>query len=80
VLEVAHLLCFAGTTDVVGLLLSAARRDDRQATRKQEVAAVAVFNLDGVTDATEVVDVGGQNELHCFANSVLRVAVTASRR
>ena len=72
VLEVAHLLGLAGAADVVHLLLRAARCDDRQAARKQEVAAVAVFDLDGVAGGTEVVDVGGQNELHCFANSVLR--------
>src|SRR6185312_3233247 len=80
VLEVADLLGVAGATDVVGLLLRAAGRDDRQATRQQEVAAVAVLDLDGLADGTEVVYVGSQNELHCFASSVLRSAVTATRR
>src|SRR6201993_1444485 len=72
VLKVSHLLGVTGATDVLDLLLRAARRDDRQATREQEVATVSVLDLNGVADGTQVVDVGGQNELHCFADSVLR--------
>ena len=75
-LEVSHLLGLAGATDVVHLLLRTARRDDRQPARKQEVAAVAVFDLDGVAGGTEVVHVGGQNELHC---SLFRSALTGYR-
>jgi hypothetical protein len=74
------LLGITGATDVLNLLLRAARRDDRQATREQKVAAVSVFDLNGVADGTKVVDVGGQNELHLFVNSVLREPFTASKK
>jgi hypothetical protein len=64
VLEALHTLDFARATDLLGLALCAARRDDRQPARQQEVAAVAVLDLHDVAGRTEVVDLCSKNQLH----------------
>src|ERR1700712_5659646 len=64
VVEVANRLHFTGPTDLVGLALGAAGRDDGEATGQQVVASVAVLDLDGVTGLAQMVDLGGENQLH----------------
>ena len=68
VLETLHALDLAGPTDLVGLALRAARRDDRQSARQQEVAAVAVLDLYDVAGRTQVVDLCSKNQFHLYVS------------
>src|SRR5262245_56821139 len=63
-LEALHALDLAGPTNLLGLALGATRCDDREPTRQQEVAAVAVLDLHDVAGHTQVVDLCSENQLH----------------
>ena len=63
-LDVADRASVAGALDRVDLLLATAGPADREAARDEEVAAVAVLDLDDVAGGPEAVDLVGEDELH----------------
>ena len=64
VAQVADLAGVAGPLDLGDLLLGALGPGDRGAARHEEVAAVAVGDLDDVAGQAEAGDLPGEDELH----------------
>ena len=70
-LDAANGLDLACPADCVGLALGSLAGGDRQATRKQIVAAVAVLDLDGIAGGAEVVDLSSKNQFHLSCLSLV---------
>src|SRR5690242_10605072 len=68
VAEVADLSRVARALDLADLLLGALGPGDRCTSGDEEVAAVAVSNLDDVAGEAEARDFAGEDELHCLAS------------
>jgi hypothetical protein len=76
-IKAADLARVAAALDSSNLFLAAASPADGETAWNQEVAAVTVLDLDYVTGGTELVDGGGQDELHAI--TFLLLAARASR-
>src|SRR4051794_3454928 len=61
---VADVADLASLADLRDLLLATTRPRNREAARDEEVAAVAVLDLDDVAGATEATDLLSEDELH----------------
>ena len=64
VIQVANLSCFLCALNSFDLLLSAAGSNNCVAARKQVVTSVASLDLYDVAGDTELVNVGGEDQLH----------------
>src|SRR5699024_9380941 len=64
VVRVPHRTGLLGPLDGLDLALGARGGNDGQPTREQEVTSVSAFDLDDVARRTELVDVGGEDQLH----------------
>src|SRR5699024_11470642 len=64
VIRVAYLTGLLGPLDGLDLTLGARGGHDGHPVREQEITTVSALDLDDVARGTELVDVGGEDQLH----------------